>query len=110
MAETAPNAQPAAAPVKSGKFNLKTLLILVGVFVFEGAAISAAFLLFGAPADIKANFGMDQELIEMQKLVEIRVVKERFPNTRSGRDHLLREAVLPSYHSDYAPGFGFSPA
>ncbi len=81
MAEAAPN-----TPRKS--FPLKTLLILVGVLLLEGLAVSAAFLLAGKPAQVEADPNAPDAQALANQPVEELVVSEKFQNSRTGRTYL----------------------
>lgn len=70
------------------KFPMKTLLIMVGIVVIEGAAISAAFLVAGGPSDVNADGLAIDAAVEAEKPVEVLVVSDKFQNTRSGKIYL----------------------
>ena len=84
--EVTPEAAPAAAPKKS--FSAKALVVLVAVFVIEGAAISAAFLIAGKPADVKGSIEAAQKANEAEKQVEVLVLADKFQNTKTGRTYI----------------------
>jgi len=74
-------------------FPLKTLLILFAVLVIEGVAISAVFVAFGGPADVKAQGAAMDEAAWAQQPVEELVVIDRFPNTKRGRTYIYDTEV-----------------
>ena len=89
MAETekAPEAQEEAG-AKPRRVNIKTLALLAGVFLIEGVAITAVFLFAGAPAGVKADEDAANLVAENDKLVEVLVLEDRFPNNLSGRTYI----------------------
>jgi len=89
--ESAAPAEPATPPKK--KFPLKTMLILVGVLLLEGLAISAAFMLSGGPAKLEANTAAEDAAAAAEMPVEELVVADRFQNTRTGRTYLYDTEV-----------------
>ncbi len=78
------NASPSAAPARK-KFPVKTMLVLGAVLLVEAAAISAAFLLTGKPAEVKAQGAAIDEAALAEQPVEELVVADKFQNTRSGK-------------------------
>lgn len=65
----------------------KTVLILAAVFLIEAVAITAVFLLAGAPPHVKAQG--DSNLVAVGDMpVEVLVVQDKFPNTLTGRTYL----------------------
>ncbi len=72
----------------------KTIFILGGVFVLEGLAITAVFLLAGGPTNTGAD-GPDLDLIAAgEKPFELRLVDDKFPNTLSGRTYLYETEIF----------------
>jgi len=96
MAEQAPETPPqeGAEEAPPPKFlSMRMLLILAGVFLLEGLTITAVFLFFGGPADVNAEEEAAKQMAEGEKLVEVHVVTDRFPNTRSGRNYVYETEV-----------------
>lgn len=86
-AKEAPQPTPAPEPPKK-KFPVRTVVILLAVLLLEGAAISAAFLLSGGPADVKADPAAIDAAAMAEQPVEVLVIAEKFQNTRTGRPYL----------------------
>ncbi len=84
----------AAAPDKKKGSSMKTILILVGVLVIEGAAITAAFMAFGAPPDVQAEGASADEAAMLEEPVEELVIADRYPNTKRGRTYLYDMEVF----------------
>jgi flagellar basal body-associated protein FliL len=82
---------PSANEKKS--VTLRTLLILLAVLAIEGIAISAAFLLVGGPADVRAAGAAADEAALAERIVEELVVSDKFQNTRTGRTYLYDTEV-----------------
>lgn len=83
----------AAAPAKK-KFSLKPLLVLLAIVLIEGAAISAAFVISGKPADVTAASGAEKdEALKLEQPIEELVVADKFQNTRTGRTYLYDTEV-----------------
>jgi flagellar basal body-associated protein FliL len=85
--EETPAAAEQPAPKKGG-LSLKTIMVMAVVLVIEGAAISAAFMLSGKPAEVHADPAATSEAEEMDKPVELLVIEDKFQNTRSGKTYL----------------------
>lgn len=91
MVEQTITAKPQSA---ARKFPVKTLLILGAVMLIEGAAITAAFLLAGEPAGAEGATGAAEDAAaQAEQPVEVLVVVDKFPNTRSGRTYLYDTEV-----------------
>lgn len=86
MADQTDKQTPGAGQKK--KLPLKTAAILVAVLLLEAGAISAAFLLSGGPADVKAEGASKDAVAAAMQPVEIMVLAEKFQNTRTGRSYL----------------------
>jgi len=82
--------QPKAESPDSGKKKLpiKTLIVLAVVVVVEAAAISAAFLIAGKPADVKAQGALPDAEADANRLVEVQVLEHKFQNTKTGRTYV----------------------
>ena len=72
---------------------LKTLLMLVGVFVIEAVAIAALFFLF-SPDNVEASDEASIKAAMAEKGLEIPVVNDKFANARSGRTYLYETEVV----------------
>jgi len=67
------------------KMPVKTMIVVVASLLIEGLAISAAFMFSGGPAAVKADGAIDGDLEQMDKLVEVLIVEDRFSNYKEGR-------------------------
>lgn len=87
--EKTETAAPAsAAPAKQGGGAMKTILVLAIVLGLEGATVGLTMWLSGGPKEVSA-VGLDADaMAEQDKLVEVLVAKDRFPNVRTGRNFL----------------------
>lgn len=81
------------AQVPKRGLPLKTMLVLAVVLVIEGVAISAAFLLAGGPAEVRADGAAVDEAALLEMPMEILVAEGKFQNTRSGRSYLYDTEV-----------------
>jgi flagellar basal body-associated protein FliL len=80
--EQAPQAE--AAPAKGGG-SLKAILIVAAVLLIEGGTIVGTIMLSGGPAPVKGEGIAADGQAELNKLVEVLVVKDKFSNERTGR-------------------------
>lgn len=85
MADT--DNEPSKKPRKNS-VQIKTLLIMLTVLVIEGAAISAAFVLYSGPSAVKADGAEEDPDAMPEQPVEELVVSGNFPNTKRGRTYL----------------------
>lgn len=85
------DAAPAAAPeakdggAKKGGLPIKTVGLILGLLVAEGAGIVVLMNMMGKPSEVKATEIHDDHDAEGEKLVELPVLSERFTNNSSGR-------------------------
>ena len=86
-------AEEEAGDEKRKLVNFKTLAILMGVFLLEGLAITAVFLWAGAPAEVQAEDEAAKLAAESEKLIEVLVLEERFPNNLSGRAYVYETEI-----------------
>lgn len=84
------NKDAAAAPEEGGKKKLpiKTALVLIVALLIEGIAITSVFIMAKGPEPIRADAGLDEQLADEEKQVEVLVIEEKFQNTRTGRSYL----------------------
>lgn len=66
---------------------LKALAILVAILVLEGATIGVTMWLSG-PSDARGEGPTAEQQEDENELVELEVVREKFPNLRTGRQIL----------------------
>lgn len=79
--------QPEAPPQPAAKGGsaLKTVLIVAVVLLLEGGTIIGTMMLSGGPPQVKGQ-GLQSDLeAELNKLVEIPLVDEKFLNMKTGR-------------------------
>lgn len=93
MAEEKPNETNEQAQAPKKGLPIKTVLVLAVVLLIEGAAISAAFLLAGSPAEVKADGAAIDEAAQLEMPTEVLVADDKFQNTRSGRSYLYDTEV-----------------
>ncbi|MBN8645061.1 MAG: hypothetical protein J0L61_07445 [Planctomycetes bacterium] len=82
--EAAPAPEAKAEPKKGG-LPMKTIGMIVGLLVAEGAGIYLLMSMMGKPSEVKATELHEDHDAEGEKLVELPVLSERFTNTSSGR-------------------------
>lgn len=78
----------ADAPAKKGGLSIKTLGILAAVLLIEAGVISAGFMYASRPAEVKAQGAVKDETAELNELVEMPVIADKFQNTRTGRTYI----------------------
>src|SRR5688572_15540814 len=85
--ESAAVTDSGGAPAKKG-LPLKTIIVMAAVLLIEGVAISAAFMIAGKPADVKAEKTAATEAEQGELPVEKLVIAEKFQNNRTGKTYL----------------------
>lgn len=95
MAEEATEATPTEEEPKAGGGGggLKTIIVVALVMILEGAAIGLTMWLTGGPNEVSAVGLEGDEAAALDKPVEMLVVKDRFPNLRTGRHFLYDTEV-----------------
>ena len=93
MAEEKPNETNEQTQAPKKGLPIKTILVLAVVLLIEGVAISAAFLLAGGPAEVKADGAAIDEAAMLEMPTEVVVADGKFQNTRSGRSYLYDTEV-----------------
>jgi len=86
------------------KLPLKMILIMAGMLLIEGAAITAAFWFAGGPTAVKADPLANTAAIEAEQPVEHLVIRDKFQNTRTGRNYLYDTEVyvtVPKKHEEH---------
>lgn len=81
----APAPAPSEAAPKKGGLPVKTIGLILGLLVAEGAGIFVLMNMLGKPSEVKATEMHDDHDSEKDKLVELPVLSERFTNNSSGR-------------------------
>lgn len=78
--------QQAAAPAAAAKkLPLKTVVVILAMLVIEGGVIVGLMSFLGKPSEVKGVHLVDDHSSELEKLQEIPVLDDRFPNSSSGR-------------------------
>lgn len=93
-AEAAAPAADAKAAPKKGGLPVKTIGLILGLLVVEGAAVVMLMKMMGKPSEVKATELHEDHDAEGEKLVELPVLSERFTNTSSGRLYVWDLEVL----------------
>ncbi len=91
QAEEAANAAP--APAKGGGM-LRVVLVLVGVLLLEGGTIALTIMFSGGPKVADAGQLQPDVQAAAEKPVELPLVKDQFPNQRSGRTYLYDAEIF----------------
>lgn len=109
--EAAAAAAPAAEAPKEGaeaspkkKPPIKAILIVLVLLVVEGAVVMTLVGGSGKPKETKAAEHVDPKAGEAEKLVESLVLKDRFPNTHTGRTWIWDTEIqvqLKQKHQDH---------
>ena len=88
---------------KSGPSRLKLAILIVGVLVLEGAAISAAFMFLAKPAEVQASNATDGlKQKKGERITEVLVIDDKLPNARSGVTHLYDTEVYIQVKQNFA--------
>ncbi|MCL4198577.1 MAG: hypothetical protein KJZ69_13910 [Phycisphaerales bacterium] len=83
MAESKTDKEAAPAPV-GRKSNLKVVLIVAAIMLIEAGVLIGVAMFTSAPA-VKADSGFEAEQdASLNRVVEIPVVHDRFPNSKQG--------------------------
>lgn len=79
--------QPEAEPATEAKkgLPLKTIIMVVGMLVLEGAGIVAFMTVMGKPSEVAAVGVVNDPSLELEQIVELPVLHEKFTNSRQGR-------------------------
>jgi hypothetical protein len=76
---------PAAAPAPASTSPMKALFIVVGVVLLEALTIGATMYLAGGPKQAAAGVLETDRQAQLNRPVEVSVVKDKFLNTQTGR-------------------------
>ncbi len=99
--EAAPAADAKAAPKKSG-LPVKTIGLILGLLVVEGAAVVMLMKMLGKPAEVQATELHEDHNAEGEKSVELPVLSEQFTNTSSGRLYVWNLEILVKVKQKHA--------
>lgn len=84
-AEVAANeADSSPAPKKKG-LPLKTILVVLGLLVAEGAAVVGFVMFSGSPETVKGGELELTPVDELESVSELMIVRDKFPNHHTGR-------------------------
>jgi len=87
---------------KGGGLPVKTVAIVVVMLVVEAVAVLGAVMVLGKPSEVQAVELHDGEADEGDRLVELRVVSEKFTNNSSGRVWIWDTEVVLVTRMKYA--------
>ncbi|MDH3584886.1 MAG: hypothetical protein OER86_11800 [Phycisphaerae bacterium] len=80
--------EQAVEPAKGKSSMMKAIVVLVVVLLLEGGTITATMYLAGGPREAQGQSVEDEQEAALNKPSELLVVKDRYSNTRSGRQFL----------------------
>jgi len=92
MADDADAKQTAPEPPK--KKSLKTLIIIAVMFIGEGVGVMVMMKALGKPDQVQGQGLVDDQLATLERLHEVPVVSDRFPNSFTGRMWLWQADIL----------------
>lgn len=76
---------PAPAPEKKKGLPIKTIIVVLVMLIVEGAGIVGVMTIMGKPSEVAAVGIEDDPSLELEKIVEIPVLHEKFTNSSQGR-------------------------
>jgi len=79
------------APAK--KLPIKTIIVVLGLLVVEGAGVVALMKILGKPGAVKAGEASQLVLDDGEQKSELLIVEDRFPNHQTGRVWLWETEV-----------------
>lgn len=82
------------AKEKKGGLSIKLIIVVAGVFILEAAVLGGAWMMTSKP-QVEAGTGTFQEdpVAKGNRIVELEVLKERFPNTKQGVAYLYETQI-----------------
>ncbi len=78
-------AEQAKAPEKKAGLPIKTIGIVLAMLIVEAVALVAVLSMFGKPSEVKGVGLEHEQAAEVDQLVEIPILAEKFTNSSSGR-------------------------
>lgn len=90
------------APAK--KLPLKTIIVVLGLLIVEGAGVVVLMNILGKPGDVQAGQSAELVLDDSEQISELLIVEERFPNHQTGRVWLWETEVqvqVKNKHIEY---------
>jgi hypothetical protein len=97
--------KPEPAPAK--KLPLKTIVVVLGMLVAEGAGIMVFMSMLGKPSEVQGVHLDSDHSAENEKLVEIPVLSEKYTNSSTGRMWIWDTEIIIKVKSKHA---GAAPA
>ena len=93
-----------AADNTEKKFPIKAVAVMGAILLVEAIAITAAFMLSGGPAEVTADDGASELMVdESEQLKETLIVADRFQNTRKGPAYIYDTEVYITVRNKYLP-------
>ncbi|MFG0257314.1 MAG: hypothetical protein ACF8GE_05370 [Phycisphaerales bacterium JB043] len=86
------------------KLPLKTILIVLGLLIAEGAGVVVLMSMLGKPGAVQAGQTADLIVDDAETLSELLIVEDRFPNHQTGRVWLWETEIqvqVKSKHLGY---------
>ena len=85
--------KPNEAKEKKGGLSIKLLIVVAGVFIVEAAVLGGAWMMTSKP-QVEASTEFDPDPVAKgNRIVELEVLKERFPNTKQGVAYLYETQI-----------------
>lgn len=94
---------PAPAPAKKG-LPVKSILVVLVMLVLEGAAIVGVMTIMGRPSEVAAVGIETDPALELERIVEIPVLHEKFTNSSQGRVWIWDTEVIVQAKAMHAEG------
>ncbi len=79
---------PPPAAVKPGRSNLKVAIAVVVILLLEVGTVVVTMMLTGGPKSVEGHSTLTDQQAEQARPVELMVIKDQFPNQRTGRVYL----------------------
>ena len=76
-------------PVPAKKNSTKTIIVVVVALLIEVGTIAATMYMSGGPAELQAEGLTHDDQAELNRIVEVMIIKEKFHNQRSGHPMLF---------------------
>lgn len=82
-----------SAPEKAKKKSLKPLIIVAALLVGEGAGVALFMKAMGGPDPVKGQDIVDDQTAQLDRIHEVLIVADRFPNNYTGRTWLWESEI-----------------
>jgi flagellar basal body-associated protein FliL len=93
MAEQTPAPEQTQEQQPAAKSS-KTLVLVIAIVVLEVATVGVTYMLMGGPKPAEASSAEPDPQLDETRLVEIALVSDKFPNTRTGKTFVYDADVL----------------